>query len=1209
MNWKRFSVYVALLFALAVSCRPAWSQATISTGSIQGTVTDPEGAVVSGAKVTITSQATGRTIQTSTDGSGLYNSGSLAPGRYMVHVEDSGFKTVNLTVTVQVGSISTGNIKLTLGTQGAVVEVTGNAVTVNTEQAQIQEVVTQQQIENLPSNGRNFLDLAQLAPGVQIQDGSNFDPTKTGFSSISFGGRYGRTARIEVDGVDVSDETVGTTTTDIPESAIAEFQLAQSSLDMSNELTSSGAVNVVTRSGTNTLHGGAYGSFRDSSQDATFPGNGTFQRNQEGGNVGGPILKDKLFFFAAAERTLQHAGAGVPISAPFADLTGNFPSPFKEDMVLGRLDFQATRSLHLFYRYNYFTNYLIPSFGGAATYSFFANKNISREHVLGADWSSGEWTHSIRFQYLKFENQITDAVRGSGEPFADLPVATDFFVSGLATGPSDNAPQVTPQSDHQFKYDGSRVWGSHIFRFGMAYNHIQGGGFASFFANAPLALNFQDAGAYDATAGLTCPNGDTGMSCPLNYVAEELLIGNGQGYSTEKPAFGRPFGGLGPDNRLAFYVGDSWKIYPNFTLTYGVRWDRDTGRTDSDLPPIPALNLVLPGLGDRVNQPNSNFGPQLGLAWDPWNNGKTAIRAGVGLYYENSIFNNVEFDRPARLQTGTFFFSDATPCLFGSAGPVAFGDGSVQFIPGGNTTCSTGIGAPIPASAVGATCPAGITVAQCMANFQSAYVASYAAHPLNPNPNYLGNLIAQGLPLSGAALYAPNFKSPRSVQMNIGVQRQLSPGTVLSVDYLRNIGEDFLLGIDANHTGDAAYLNQTAAANAINTTNASFGCGTGVAGVNCAIAGGATITDYANNGLDSPGDLNIGECSNATNGIGVPCAFGGINPNIGPTDTLYPDGRSTYNALEVELKKNARSPIRGIRYLNGVVSYTLSRFEYSGSSNGLSNPGTPGNQDQDFIDNSMDHRNPNRFMGPTLLDRTNQFSFGGYADLPGGFELGTTAHFFSPLAVTPLLDVPAGAGSIFQTDFTGDGTVNDPLPIAQTSASCGSVGGSCDYTTYKTGAYGRTLGPRGLANAITNYDNAIAGKTITPAGQALVNAGLITQAQLIALGATPQTIAPADPAAVGLSWLKTMDVQLSWKGHIGERYTIQPGISFYNVFNFANFDSAGDTLSGALSGSAGSIGYTTATGPNARTNRVGAGTGVFALGSPRVIEWNLKFSF
>ena len=119
-------------------------------------------------------------------------------------------------MTVQVDNTATANVKLEVGQTSQVVEVEASSVQVNTEQPTVQGVITENQIANLPVNGRNFLDLAQLEPGVQIQDGQNFDPTKAGYSSISFGGRFGRTARIEVDGVDVSDETVGTTTTDIP---------------------------------------------------------------------------------------------------------------------------------------------------------------------------------------------------------------------------------------------------------------------------------------------------------------------------------------------------------------------------------------------------------------------------------------------------------------------------------------------------------------------------------------------------------------------------------------------------------------------------------------------------------------------------------------------------------------------------------------------------------------------------------------------------------------------------------------------------------------------------------------------------------------------------------------------------------------------------------------------------------------------------------
>jgi hypothetical protein len=168
------------------------AQTTISTGSIQGTVTDPSGAVVGGAKITITNKSTQEPKNVTTNASGIYTSGGLIPGSYNVRVEATGFKTAEFQATVQVGVTKAGNVKLQVGSAQQVIEVKAAEVQVNTEQATVQGVLTTEQIENLPINGRNFLDLAQLEPGVQIQDGGNFDPTKNGFSSISFGGRFGR---------------------------------------------------------------------------------------------------------------------------------------------------------------------------------------------------------------------------------------------------------------------------------------------------------------------------------------------------------------------------------------------------------------------------------------------------------------------------------------------------------------------------------------------------------------------------------------------------------------------------------------------------------------------------------------------------------------------------------------------------------------------------------------------------------------------------------------------------------------------------------------------------------------------------------------------------------------------------------------------------------------------------------------------------------
>ena len=150
-----------------------------------------------------------------------------------------------------------------------------------------------------------------------------------------------------------------------------------------------------------------------------------------------------------------------------------------------------------------------------------------------------------------------------------------------------------------------------------------------------------------------------------DYPFTDGIVGNGQGFHTNQSAFGYPGGGLF-DTRFEAYAGDSWKVNPNFTLNYGVRYVRDTGCTDSDLAPIPCSATILitctgnlldqwgPGLGNRVRQPNANLAPQIGFAWDPWRNGKTAIRGGGGLYYENNIFNNVVDERRNKLATGSF---------------------------------------------------------------------------------------------------------------------------------------------------------------------------------------------------------------------------------------------------------------------------------------------------------------------------------------------------------------------------------------------------------------------------------------------------------------------------------------------------------------------------------------------------------------------------
>ena len=1148
----RLTVLFALVFA-------ALGQTTVSTGSIQGTVTDPSGAAIAGARVTITAKATGSAATVTTSSAGEYNSGGLIPGDYEVRVEETGFSTALLAVTVQVGVTSNGNVRLAIGKSSETIEVTSSAIAVNPDQATVQGVLNSTQIEQLPINGRNFLDLAQLEPGVQIQDGTNFDPTKVGYSSISFGGRFGRTARISVDGVDVSDETVGTTTQDIPSSGIQEFQLSQSNLDLSNDLTSSGAVNVVTKSGTNDVHGELFYLIRDARWSAQLPHpiglSAPYQRNQFGGSVGGPIIRNKLFFFMDYERTKQDESVPVQYAAPFNTFSGSYSSPFRENEPMGRLDWQVSNNLRMFYRFNYYDTLAEATFF-SSSFQVYKSKNYTRNHVAGADFTTGngQYTHTIRFSEMHFQNNIADAVVGSSLPLSNLGVNL-AVTNGPQTGPNLLAPQATVQHDTQARYDGGKPIGTHFLRYGVDYNHIESGGYASFFKIAPQIVTNAAPGDIDSAAAGPFPGGS---SNPLNYPVEVVILGNGQGYSTEHPGLGYPAGLLGPDDRFAFYVGDTWKIHPNLTLIYGLRYERDTGRTDSDLPGFPQLDALIPGTGGRVHQPSFNFAPQVGIAWDPKGNGKTVFRVGTGLFYENVIFNNVLFDRPLRLASGAFL-ATPTACNFGSALPVSVPSGTIT-IP--STLCNETIGQAA----------AGISA------FQSQYQASVPFSLTAPNPNYLVTQLNSGVNLP-IGLFAPDYKTPRSLQMNAGFQHEIRPGMVLTMDFLRNVTTHTLLGIDANHVGDIHHFNKGAAQAAIAATLTQFGA----TSIDDAIAKGATMVDFANNGLTSPG-LDMGGVCSTSYG----CAFPGINPAAPAIPLLYPIGRSVYNGLDVKLTQNVDHPLPGLRRLNMQIAYSLSRFVNQGGASS-SSPGAFSNNDQDFVIGAIDNNQPLRYMGPSLLDRTHQLSFGLVGDLPGSFRASMIGHFYSGLPLT--LTVPntgSGAGEIFRTDFTGDGTVGDLLPGTN------------------VGDFNRNISTSGLTNVIQNYNNTMANQP-TPAGQVLITNGLFTLAQLQALGAVAPTIQTPPPGEVGVSTLRAFDLKLSWVHKFGERFEIEPNVGIYNLFNFANWDLPPNVLGGLLTGSPGSVNGTTQA--NRITNRVGLGTGVFALGAPREIEFGIRIAF
>jgi hypothetical protein len=1159
------------------------AQTTVATGSIVGAVNDPTGALISEASVKITNLATGQTIELTTNSAGAFNSGALIPSNYKILVSAKGFSSAESEVTVLVGNTATLNVRLHVGREKEVVEVQGSALQVNTEQPTVQGVLNLQQIDNLPVSGRNFLELAQLEPGVQIQDAGNFGFGKDGFSSISFGGRFGRTARIEVDGIDVSDEIFGTTTTNIPASGIQEFQLSQSSMDLSTELTSSGAINVTTRSGTNAVHGEAFGVFRDSSLAAALPAppglSKPFQRSQHGGRVGGPVIKNRSFCFLDGERILQHQQAPVLVAPPFQQYSGGFNSSFHENNLMAKADYQLPHSIRTFYRFSYFQNSFTAN--GGSGYSVYGGKNVTRSHAGGLDSINGHFSHSIRIGYLKTERNITDATAGSGLPLASYPLNISMGNTGLMTGPNGIAPEAILQSNHQVRYDGDVSLGRHIVRYGVTYNRIAAAGFVPVQGLAPfLSTNVGPSEVAFAQTG-PFPGGNTD---PLNYPVELVTLSNGLGYVTPFPGLGLPAGSF-VYHRLGAYVGGSSKWKKNLTLTYGVRYAREPGRSDSEFPPIPQLNNLIPGLGNPVRQPNSNFAPQLGFAWDPTGKGKTALRGGIGLFYENVLTIVAPLDPTFRTPIGNVFLQLPTACNGTNlAVPVPIPGGAL--IP---TFCSTPSGEPV---AIG-------TVANQIAAFQKLYQSDSPFNLTAPNPNYLGSLLQQGLGFGG--VLDPNYRTPRSVEMNIGIQREIHRGVIFSADFVRNVQTHYFLGIDENHTGDIRYFNKADALQAISVTNQMFNCGatTDFNSIQCAINAGAQIANYARNGLTSASDFGA-VCSVAL-GVNHACAFTGINPNAPPLNFFKPVGRSRYDGLQVKLAQSLDHPVRNLRALNLQVSYTLSRFKNAG---GAGNAALV-NADQDLGVGALDNSRPSRYLGPSLLDRTHQLSFGGFVDFPLGLQLSVLSHFWSPLSASLMVpNTNLGFGEIFRTDFTGDGTVQDPVPGTH------------------VGSFERGIDAANINRVLTNYNDTVA-LHLTPAGQVLLQNGLFTTAQLgvgdslcysnpngmpvgsLCAIAPPVQLAPR--GQVNLAWLRALDVRIAWTYRIREGMALQPTVGFYNLLNFANFDLPGSALNGLLTGAAGQVNGTTRIGHN--VSRVGLGTGVYSLGAPRQCEFGLRLTF
>src|SRR3989440_5226661 len=286
------------LLLLSLGSLGAFAQATASS-TIQGTVTDKSGAVVSGAQVVAKNKATDVVRTTTSSDTGYYRFELLPVGIYTVAVSKSGFGTVTQSVETLIGQTATVNAQLSPGATSEVIEVTSEAPLVDQLKTSVSQNITPSEVEELPLLGRDVANLAYLAPGVKATD--SYDPTKNRYAILSVNGQGGRNVNVTVNGVDNKDNTVGGPVMQLPLEAVQEFAISTQRFSAANGRSEGAAINMVTKSGSNNYHGSLFGFFRDQSMNADQhpqPGQTTnppYTRQQFGGSVGGPFVKDKLF--------------------------------------------------------------------------------------------------------------------------------------------------------------------------------------------------------------------------------------------------------------------------------------------------------------------------------------------------------------------------------------------------------------------------------------------------------------------------------------------------------------------------------------------------------------------------------------------------------------------------------------------------------------------------------------------------------------------------------------------------------------------------------------------------------------------------------------------------------------------------------------------------------------------------------------------------
>src|SRR5437660_8304708 len=405
------------LIFLMIACSAVIAHAQLVTANLQGVVTDSSGAVIAGASITASDSETGVQRTTTTNADGFYRFNLLPRGQYELQAPKSGFTGERLKVNLTVGDTITANLRLKVAGSSEQIHVSSFATQVDTSTSQIEQPVSQVQIANLLINDRNFQQLANLIPGAAPSP--SYDPTKRLYGGVVSGGATARSSGISVDGGNFNDNIVGGPVGLVPEDSIQEFQVITNQFSAEYGHSSGPFINVVTKSGTNTAHGSGFLLYRQKNLQA----NGFFEkkkpdfnREQFGGSLGGALIKDKTFGFYAIERNRQQKSQTVDTGGVYPQFEGSFPAPFRDLLMVTKLDHHFTQAETLSFRASFQRNTSTEGlrvdpnlpFGGSPAANAFqvaTNENISWQATQSSLIPSRPLNHFV-VQFNRFINNL-----------------------------------------------------------------------------------------------------------------------------------------------------------------------------------------------------------------------------------------------------------------------------------------------------------------------------------------------------------------------------------------------------------------------------------------------------------------------------------------------------------------------------------------------------------------------------------------------------------------------------------------------------------------------------------------------------------------------------------------------------------------------------------------------------------------------------------